>query len=339
MTEEFKLQLSLLNIKYSIDEIEFDKINWNQLLIESSNNRILYEVSKRILNSNFTNRIDENILVKIKDIYNLGNKHIEKTKNTILLIDKEIRKIGKEYLVCKTQKVFDFITYDVDCLFKEAEYDEIMDYLTNKHTKEDCLKKKQVDIFVPNMIRLDMHYGFFWAGEHYIDNDIIWESKRIRKVFDVDVYTPNDTIEFILTILNLTYERLHIPLIEYDYIRKIIKNVDMEKVRYVAQKNNWEFGLKLITTKLDQINMSLFGESLFGNQVKKIDNIELPMLFTWYEAFKLYKEFISKRKKVPFYDIAYFIFAKIRFHLYGRKRVPIYGHGYKKLYDNSGAKY
>ncbi len=339
MTEELKLQLALLNIRYSIDEIKLNNINWDRLLIDSSNNRILYEVSKQIVNSNFKDKIDKKSLEKIEDIYRLGVKHIEKTKNSVKLIDDEMKAIGKDYLVCKTQKDFDFITYDVDCLFKEDEYDDVMAHLITKYTKEDCLKKKQMDIFVPNMLRLDMHYGFFWAGADYIDNEAVWESKQIRNVFGIDVHTPDDTVEFILTILNLTFERLYVPLLEYAYIKKIIKNVDMEKVKAMAKKNNWETALTIITSKLDQINIYLFDETIFGNDVKKPRSIEVPMIYTWIEFIKLYGEFIIKRKKFPYYDIAYFIFAKSRYHLDDKKQVPIYGHGYKKLYKNSGAKY
>ncbi|MFT5876122.1 MAG: hypothetical protein ACI8WT_005126, partial [Clostridium sp.] len=83
MTEELKLQLAILNIKYSIDDIKIDSINWDKLLIDSSNNRILYEISKQIVNSNFKDKIVKKSLDKIEDIYKLGVSHIEKTKKSV----------------------------------------------------------------------------------------------------------------------------------------------------------------------------------------------------------------------------------------------------------------
>lgn len=330
MDEVLKLQFALLGIKHQVGEIDEKKIDWKRFFIDASNNRILYHVSRELLSSGL--KLNEYAIKKIhNEITPKGEDYIAKTKRALEYLKKELCVLKKDFLVCKTQKIFNYVTFDVDCLFKKNEYEEILEYLRSRGGKRvECPSKLQADIIRDNMVRMDMHDGFHWQGSDFVDSSNFWDRSVKKEVFSVpEIKTPDITDEWMLTILNLIYERHYIPLIDYHYLLQIKEQIDWKKVFETAQKFHWKQGLIILMKKFNTIHFSLFGKPITDlPQLKKMADhtVKIPYIFTYKELAMVFWERISKCKYLPLYELLYAIFAKTRYHMAGRFRVPIYGH-------------
>lgn len=336
MREETKLQLALLGIKFEIKDVAFADVNWEKFITDASNNRILLYCSKEIV------RLDLDAPFSLKKgfaniIIPRGEEYILKTRRALDYLEEKLVRIP--FLVCKTRKEVDYVTFDVDILFRKKDYKKALLFLRKLGGHYvDCEKKLQGDIIMDGMIRMDMHDDFHWQQSDFIDVDKIWERAEKSTVFGVELDTPCLEDEVSLTLLNLIYERHYIPLIDYHFILKYRDKINWSVVFDTARKFKWDHALKMILYKLNIMHYSLFDEplihteALIGKGFSK-DDFKAPFIFSYKEGLIVFGERLVKCRYIKMYEFLYFFFAKTRFHLLAGKKVPVYGHWiqYKEL--------
>jgi hypothetical protein len=333
ISDELLIELYSLDLAVDIDAVNWNELNWRKLFVEASNNRILDIICKRMLQDirikpSIPHEIEKFVMYVIDE----GNTYINKTKKSLIYLNEILNKEKIPFLIAKTQKIFDYVTFDVDVLIHEHNYDTAIKLLKSAGgTYVNCDAKLQGDIILSNMARIDMHKGFHWQKSTFLDNNFILQNPIKREVFGIECYTPNMEAEAILTMLNLIYERNYIPLLEYHYLRQISWNLDWGKIFSISRNYNWNNALIVLLTKFNEINQLLFNEDFidlteYGFNSKNNIELHIPYIFSFMDLFTIYSERLIKCKYIPYFELFYSIYAKSRFHIGKGERVPIYGH-------------
>lgn len=334
LPSELKLQLALLDIAFNVDDIDLGAIDWKRFFIEASNNRFLHyachQIRKRALPvpSPYGDFIDSSILPK-------GDEYIRKTRKSLEFLNTVLNRENLPFLVCKTQKVFDYVSFDVDCLFSMEVLAKAIRALQESTPGKyvECESKKQCAILYEDRATLDMHAGFHWQGSDFIPSGQVWRNSERKTVYGIqNVLCPPITTEITLTLLNLIYERFYIPLIDYHYILVFKNEINWDEVFTTAEENHWIDGLTLCLEKFNQAHSLLFEEPLIAHPRLKISkkkmshSVHFPFMFTWADIARIFCERAYKCKYIRVSDLTYIILAKTRYHIIDRYRVPIYGH-------------
>ena len=327
MTTELLNQLLLLQqgrIKKGAIKIE----NMLHFLKLASNNRVLYALLDKLLQEKlYRNKVE---LIELKKI---GDEYQNKLRKTIIFIRKKLDKAEIPFLVAKTYRPLEYVTVDVDILTKRGDFEHVKQVLSAVDAEiRECYSKKQVDIIVPGLLRIDLHKGFFWQKSTFLDEELPWKRVSFKQIAGVTVPIPNLETEVILMLLNLLYERMYIPLLEYLFLRYTSQKVDWNVIWEQAKRYRWNQALTIILKKFNLINQPLYSEPLLRDgkiltrDIKCNKLIDLPWIFSFRDIGVIFRERLIKRQSLALKDLAYFVFSKTRFHFTQKERVPIYGH-------------
>lgn len=331
LNENLKLQLALLDIKYPISSVDFSKINWSKFFYEASNNRLLFYFSNKLIQLELI--LPNEIKSFLKDeVISLGQQYLNKTKKTLQFLNENLANF--DFLICKTGKDIEYVTFDVDVLVWPKDYSAVVKCLSKKNGEFiDCPSKLQGDIIIDDLLRIDLHDNFHWQKSDFIPLEELWRNTVVKEVFGINSVCPRMEIEITLALLNLIYERQYIPLLEYDFILKHQNEIDWKIIFSLAETNGWLGALIKILNKFNQIHYFLFNNFFIDlnkykkdYKLKKIKQLKIPFIYTYWEGFQIFFERFIKRRYFRPYEFFYFIFAKTRFHITSSKRVPIYGH-------------
>jgi len=328
MTAELLNQLLLLKQ----DKIKKENIqNMSHFLKLASNNRVLYTLTDRLLQEELYKTRPE--LAGLEKIKETGDEYQKKLRRTIIFVQKKLNKEKISFLVIKTYRPIEYVTIDVDVLVKREDFERTKQFLSTADAEiRECSSKKQVDIIVPGLLRIDLHKGVFWQNSTFLDEDLPWKKVCTKKIRGVTIPIPNLETEIILMLLNLLYERMYIPLLEYLFLQQVSSAVDWIVIRNQAERYEWSQALTMILKKFNLINQILYSKPLLEDSrflTTKRDlnrTIDLPWIFSFKDTGIIFRERLIKRRTLSLHDLAYFIFAKMRFHLRKKERVPIYGH-------------
>ncbi|RLG83530.1 MAG: hypothetical protein DRO40_04370 [Thermoprotei archaeon] len=204
---------------------------------------------------------------KNKVLYALGlyDSRIRKTEAWIELRkrrDEQIKSIievmelaeslGIRVLVVKTLKPFDYVPDDIDVLIID---DNALKTLVNallnreyfirkKGTPEITLRRITNNTFVD----LDIHAKMGAGPYEYIDKYYLWNRRIYRKLNNIDVATPNDVDELLITIAHAVLKEFTITLADIMHIASLNKdtvNEAMLQSRYIGLSKSLKYILSL----------------------------------------------------------------------------------------------
>lgn len=283
---------------------------WIQFLKSLSQNRVLYTASKTLLSN--PEKLTSKQISAIEKINSEGMNRQRMFQDTVDFLENSLGKENIPYLIVKTFKYLDYVTFDVDVLvpyerFKDtqrvlAKYGcEILSHPRKQGVHQRNCRKK-------GLLNIDLHRKFYWQGLEHIDLDFVWASSHKREINGTECPCPSIEVDLLLHLKQLAYERYYITYLDYLAISKMLDEVDKKLLLDQAQKFGWSNSL-LYTFKL----------------INQADGTNFPIFFSYAQVLKQFFETIIKQRKTTFFDLMYYHYTFLRYTL-NRDRLPYYDH-------------
>jgi len=248
-----------------------------------------------------------------------------------------LEKEGIEYLIVKTDKVLRFATMDVDLFVHKYDIERVRNLFAEKAGAKvtPFLPKNQTDIYVEGLLMIDLHEDFFWFRQEYFDNELVWNEKRQIAMEGVEVPIPSKTIDMLLTVAHILYERLHVTLLEFNYILVNSCDVDWEFIYREAEKYHWEDNLNYFANMMNVLCAKVYGKNHDVIPIRKkvyvsiSRNLEFPYLLPFSQMMMIFARNLVQRRHLKYYDVAYHVFANLRCQITRGEKYPMFYHWYK----------
>lgn len=323
-----------------IRRINWEEVNWTKLLRKASKNRVLYAISKNLLPD--CNEAPIPLKQKLVEISRLGDLWLTKLCNTLEFIEEHFSMLDVDYLIVKTNRSLPYITYDVDVLVHQSDFNDVVKFLS-RFGKVDTHPRKQKEyqknIFVENILTIDLHMDFSWEGSKYVSNRFVWGVRRKDKIVGVFCPTPSFETELLLNMAHVLFERRYLTLLDFLYIRDIAQRVqDWKTIFDQLKMHRWLKPFLSLALVVNEINRQLgrgvvFDESLLREESGepfspqfwcKSDSIDLPYFLSTSLVLDVYWGRMCERSSFPLWDIGYYFFMTARYYLSGKRRLPYY---------------
>lgn len=305
---ETELIFNLLT-KEKIEKSLVKKCRWGRFLRLASVNRVLYFVCERIRGEK---GIDVPPAAKnnIDTVFLQGREEIGRAAQTLKLLTNVFEKAGLDFLVVKTIKEFPYVFNDIDILVRAEEYKKACKVLGKQGgVVRPYEPKRQADICLEGYTNVDLHRGFHWQNSEYLDLDFVWRKPQKRRYQGVEFPVPSDSVRWALVVLNILFERYYISFSDFFFLKRGLVKIDAQKVISQAKKYNWDEAL------------GGFLEILGGLEGHERFPYILPSRY----MLGVFWEGLRRKYSIKLFQMAYYTFAKIRFHLTKGRKVPVYG--------------
>ena len=339
MIEKYSLFIQDVVLKkyHKIDRPILDGLNFEKLLIKASDNRILKVFSDNLLMSNIQLTQNEKKLLSV--ISTDGTKLLRALGNTIKLLDEVFTSNNIDYLIVKTYKYFDYVTFDVDVLVRYKDFDLAQKALSRNdvkitpHPGKNTQGLHQRNCFKNGLLKIDLHRKFFWLGIDHLNDDFIWKNTRKEIIGGVSCPVPSIEVDFLLHNKQLIFERRYITLLDFLAIKIFVEDKNnsfsWDVVESMVKDYKWQTGFNKLMAHLNQINRMISGnENLFRTNTKVYTRkkIEFPYIYPFIDDLAVFLEIFIRHKKIPFVNIAHYVYSWSRYKV--NSRLPFYDHWY-----------
>ncbi len=330
--------LTILN-KKEVKSIDWGEINFEKLLVQASNNRVLYLFVRNLLEAkiNLPKEI-KNLLINIRKE---GEKNLKALGNTILLLEKVLGREKIDYLIVKTFKYLDYVTFDVDFLVRYEDFKKAINalkmnnFLVKPHPNPHTQGLHQRNCFKSGYLKMDLHRKFFWLSVDHIDLDFVWSGTTERKIGGIYCPTPSLEADFLLLNKQLVYERGYITLLDFLVVKYANdQRLNWNRIMEQVLKYKWDDTFFVLLNWLNYIHQEIFREDMvdikkyFDKKEYKIkkNELKLPIIYPVGDIMKVFKEVGFRQKHLLPLEFAYYFFTKFRYLIH--KRLPFYDHWY-----------
>jgi hypothetical protein len=324
-----------------VRNVNFERVNWNKVLRRASVNRVAYLFALNLMSMPDIPK-STSLVKNLELLVSEGQNYIERLRATLRFISASFSNAGIPFLIVKTYKALPYVTLDVDVLVKLNDFEKAENVLRlarSKHQRD--INKSQSSIFLPGLLRIDLHKGFFWQGCSYLDSSLPWVNTRNQEICGVTCPVPSLEIELLLAIAHTIGERLHVPYLEFLFVKSASQKAHWKIITSQAEKYCWRKSLLRFVSIINMLNCKLYPleqeplitlDSLQSKKlgVSKPDNknsLSMPYMYplrytieTFRERWKFIKPYVMLS------NIAYYLFATARYYYSGKLRVPIYDH-------------
>jgi len=316
-----------------IDDLPSGDTIWDTLLEAASRNRVLYYFASQV-ESNYRSCLSSVIRKKIEMIISEGNIWQERLKNTLLFIKDNFSKYNILYLIVKTKRNIPYVTYDVDVLIREEDFLKVKEILNaegqfTKHPGKQS--KNQINFFGNDLLTIDIHKDFTWQGFRYLEKDIVWKKYTNTIIASIEVPIPTSPIEFILYVAHLVYERRYITLLDLNNLVDLSNVIsDYSTILEQTEQFGWKNSFLNLISILNSLSYHIYPYfrkvlPLSTEELKISEKgFEMPYFIPSLHVLSSFKEKIVFERKIPYWDIAYYIYTTFRYHISGKKRFPYY---------------
>lgn len=274
--------------------VNLNRKDWVRFLKLCSGNRVLYSVAKKL---------------RRQEVVRAAEKEIGKTQQTLGFVETNL----PDAILVKTCKFLPYITYDLDLLVHDRRRIEkdLGPVVKERHPGKQ--NRYQKNYYKKGLLQLDVHEDFYWQGFRFADVEKVFENTQTITYFGRQVRIPSYTFEFLLNCAHVLFEKRYITFLDYWYLKKLTdeEKVDWELVETQAKKYGWWKSLQLLRRKLRQI---------------KAGREPFPSFLSWREIFRIYQEKCWFEKKLPIFDMLYYIFARLCGRLGIKTSYPYYVH-------------
>lgn len=299
---------------FSDNLLPVDKV-WLKFLKKLSHNRVLYSYSKKVLAQG--PKLDKEKKQDLRKIVREGERRMKQFEKTVKFLNKNLKAKGIPYLVVKTFKYIDYVTFDVDVLVPYEKFYEAQELLEKggcrilPHPRKQGLHQR--NCVKKGLLNIDLHRNFYWLGIEHVDLNFVWKKPRRRKINGVMCSCPSLEVDFLLHNKQLAYERYYVTLLDYLAVTEGRVDMDFSKIRRQVKKYRWEYSYYVLMHVLDEIENSL-------------DSVSLPYMYPLKNVFEQLLEVLMHNRKVLFADFGYYCFTFMRYFLSGKRRMPYYDH-------------
>ena len=294
----------------------------------ASHARVLYLLTKNLLDCE-VHSWEPALLSIISE----GEKQLYTLSATLDFISTTLPAAGIDYLVVKTYKYVPYITFDVDLLVRPEQYEATKlifaqeGFSILKHPGESF--RKQCNCERDDLLRIDLHQGFYWQQFTYLDEDLIWKQPIYRKMRTIKIPTPSLEIEVLLNIVHLLFERRYVTLLDLIYFQKAIdEGFRWEVIEGQAQKYGWRRSLHFFRNVVNELITEVWGVDIGMSEIVLPAHTSLPFMMSPWSVWGIFIEKICATGTISWFDLAYYHFITVRYYFTGRKRLPFYLHWY-----------
>ncbi|MFC1621988.1 nucleotidyltransferase family protein [Patescibacteria group bacterium] len=306
----------------NMDRNIFSQVRWSSLLKKASSNRVLYVFVQNLYKSDFS--LNPKQKEDLQKIIEVGNQKTKAFRDTIEFLKKNLGFQNIPYLVVKTFKYIDYVTFDVDVLVPYESFDAAQKVLADNgcqicpHPRKQGFHQR--NCVKEGLLNIDLHRKFYWQGFEHIDLDFVWKNARTRIINGIECPCPSLEADFLLHNKQLVYERYYITLLDFLAVKFARKsaNFDMESVVTQVEKYKWAKSFKNLLAHLNTIDTALYN--------KGSNAIEMPFLYPYIQVWQQFFEITQGQKNIPVYDFLYYHFAFGRYYLSKKARFPYYQH-------------
>lgn len=321
----------VLNDAGRINKSFWKNVDWNALLKKASHNRVLYIFSKNLLKrKSLLTRKQKSDLARIVAV---GDLKMEAFQETVKFLNKSLGSAKIPFLIVKTFKFFDYVTFDVDVLVRYEDFLKAQKSLRRNgckilpHPRKQGLHQRNCQ--KTGLLNIDLHRQFYWQGLEHIDLDLVWAKTQKRRINGIGCPCPSLEADFLLHNKQLVYERYYITLLDFLAVRSAYRSgtLDMQVIENQVTKYSWLKTYKSLLSCLNEINQTFFQEPLFKD-VNTLNSrqVDLPYLMPYHGVWKQIFEIVACHRKVPLFDLGYYHYAFGRYFLSGKSRIPYYDH-------------
>lgn len=326
MNDDVKFILYTIDDEYVNSLKESDvgnlRINWASVLRTALNNRILYTFSKSALAK--LPLLNHNKIL-LETITKEGDRWLNKFYSTLSLLKYYMK---DNYIVIKTFKFFQDITFDVDIVQISDAFEQI-----NKLSKEADFKLNKINggyELIPmseSRIAIDVYTDFLFRNRRILNSSFICNKPQLYKTLDNFYYIPHAEGELLLYIAQINFQLRFLTLHDFLQITKTISksDIDWESLLTEVAKYNWEKSFVKTISIVNGLYLQLYGVHL-DIPIKPNKNVKyqfpyfLSPLSTLKYDFNLFGYQFFRNSLID--DLKYFIYKFISYHI--RKRIPIY---------------
>lgn len=282
-----------------------------------SNNRILFFMFK-------LKKVNGDLSYLLK----LGEKQIERLKKTLLFLNKKIYP-QCPVLVVRTNKFIPYVTYDVDLLVKENDFEKLKKLLrdfnwqfsSHDHSLGGRIPGAQINAQKPRFLNLDIHQDFTWQRSTYVDKKIPWRNIQEVEIAGVSCKTPSLEVEFLLNCADIIFEKFYLTLLDFFYLKTILrkKDLDWSLIEEQTKKFGWNRAFDQLINMVKKIDKDLvLGKKLI-----------FPYLFPQRNVLSIFWEKYKERRTFDITCFLYYWFCLSRYLFGGKKTLAYYRHWFK----------
>jgi len=337
--------------------------NMTNVLKRASTNRVLYYFSKKIA-KHFNN--NQKITKNLNLIISEGDEYIRKFNKTIQFIVKNFKSERIPVLISKTHRVIPYVTMDVDAFVGSKYYKKAKEKLEKfqkegnfqevyKHKKMNTelnfirarlpkilvinFRRKKLEnnyakhIEIPGLLISDLHKEFFWQYYNYFNPNIYWKDRRMIKSSDIEFNIPSIEVEVILSLVHILRERRAINYLEFLFIKDLSKKADWNIVFEESKKYGWRILFIKLVALLNQLNKMLYPEEKdplinfkASSKFKIKGDVEMPFILPLKFGLQTFYIRFKRVLNLPLYEIFYFVFIYLKYHVSNKIEVPVYSH-------------
>jgi hypothetical protein len=314
---------------------DLSQANWSRILHKASHNRVLYMFVAGLLHATDASG-RPGVGPGLKRVLESGRRWLDKLGNSVAFVVNTLSNASVPFLVVKTYKYVPFVTLDVDVLVHPPDFEAAKEAFVEhgaalyRHPGESV--RKQVICKRPDTLKIDLHQGFFWQGSSYLDMESPWQATREQEIEGVLCPIPNETVELLLHLVHMLYERRYVTLLDLLFLRRISANESLawDRIWAEARRYRWDRTLQRFLPIVNGINNALFpGEPLFPDAPERTPPtkaLTLPYLLPPTVVWAGFWDMLTRRGQISLFEVLYYPFATARYYLTGRRRLPYYLH-------------
>jgi len=331
-------QTILRGINQTIGHINYGNVDWDRTLRQASLNRVLYLFSRNLLEGASPSPLLENLELIVSE----GDRWLNELRKNLEFISVSFSQAAIPFLIIKTYRNLPYVTFDVDVLVRPEDFGKAERVLQESGAKLEYFSpKKQTNIEISPLLKIDLHKDLYWQDSTFLDLDFVWKQPRTQKIEAVACPIPNLEAELALTIAHTLYERLHLTLLEFLFIKSAWEQVKWETISFQAIKHGWERAFCRFISIFNQLDQKVYPPleqkekdllSSFQENGLKIPKVKIrspvsfPYLYPALYGLEVWGETLLRKRCPPLYEGSYYLFALFRYHLSNKQRVPMYDH-------------
>ncbi|MEM2842022.1 MAG: nucleotidyltransferase family protein [Thermoproteota archaeon] len=326
MANDMEINNPLALILYCIDEkyrrshsdpfckLKDEEVDWGKVLSIAEKNKLSYSFSQRIVKERclFNSRLYE-ALVK-------GRENISKLRRTLNFIFALFEQLGRELIIIKLYKGLPYITYDVDVLVREEDFQDIAQTLERQGmvnlaevTRFKAVKSLQYrryeGVFWKNgLLQIELYTDFSWAGLPSLDSSVVWESPRRVDIHGIKCPIPSREADILLLLNHALFKDGNITLLDFLYINSLLKkNVNFSELFHEAEKYGWGNSLLALISTLRNTYQIIYQSEPMPSNIKF--PYAVPLSLISHSVWKLLFTSMTRRDRIhPFTLLGYGLF-------------------------------
>lgn len=304
------------------------KINLEDVLF-AEQNRVLFSLSEKTK--------------ELKKIEEEGDLWIDKLKQTILFSERILSKIP--HVTTRTYKYLPYITYDIDLFVENDDFIKAIDLFK----KAGCqikshdptilshisgrIKNQQKNVCKKGLLTIDLHRDFTWQKRKFLDRTLLFKNIRRRKIAGVKVDVPSPEVEFILCLADVGHERFNFTLLDLIWLEGLSHEIkDWSIIFAQANKYGWLRVCRYVVSLVNAYSQKYYNKAIVPDVAQLKVKGDLPFFLPLNVCWLSYWENLLYTRSFPFLSFAYMHYAKIRYYLSGKRRMPYYSKWYSKNY-------